>query len=131
MIRQEKTVYFENTDAAGVIYFADLFRIIHQVYEEWLSSQEVIIGYMEKGYSIPVFKAESQIIDQIKLWDKLTIEMFISEISQTSFVTEYNVLKNETLVAKCKLVHVLVDKAVNKKAQLTAEIKNKLRECQG
>lgn len=112
MYQTRYTIRFHDTDAAGVIYFANLPRIAHCCYEEFLETKGLSIRQAmdEKRYRIPVVHSDADYFHPIRLGDHLDVELEVSRIGKSSFTVEYR-FRNERgeEAARVHTVHVVVD----------------------
>src|ERR1700691_850243 len=73
-----RTVHFADTDAAGVVFFANYFVICHEAYEESLAAAgiELIAFFSKAPIIIPVAKSEAVYLRPLHVGDKLRITGF-------------------------------------------------------
>ncbi|HEY1765790.1 MAG TPA: acyl-CoA thioesterase, partial [Opitutaceae bacterium] len=57
-----RTVHFADTDAAGVVYFANYLSICHEAYEEALGSAGMALAafFSKEGVVVPIAKCEAE-----------------------------------------------------------------------
>ena len=117
-----------DTDAAGIIFFANQFRIIYDACEELL----IELGGSLKGilksahYLQPVVHAESDYTAPVFWGDKITVGVKIGHVGKTSFSLEYTLTRRKTLVGTAKTVHVTINQKSRKKITLPAALKRAL-----
>lgn len=108
------TVRLHDTDAAGVIYFAAVLRIAHEVYEQFLEARgESIRATLEgRALAYPVVHAEADYRLPIRLGDRLSIRLEATRNGERSFTTRYFFTKGEgETAAEVSLVHAAIDPA--------------------
>ena len=94
-------IYYEDTDAGGVVYYANYLKFLERarseaIYELGFSNTE-----LKKKFGILII-VKSCNIDYKKpavFEDKLSIISTIIEITKTSFVMRQNIKRNEELIA--------------------------------
>ena len=131
MYLHKLTAQVHDTDAAGVIYFANFYRMAHSAYEEFMESI---------GFSIRYFLDEAEVVQlivhyeadykiSVRTGDKLRVELKIEKVGSSSYVLSYNIFndKNE-IAAALKTVHVSVDKEKRTKVPLPEKFKETLLE---
>ncbi|MCS7150952.1 MAG: YbgC/FadM family acyl-CoA thioesterase [Endomicrobia bacterium] len=99
----EIKIYYEDTDAGGVVYYANYLRYFERVRTELLESLGVSISQLAKeGVNFVVVKTEVNYISAAKLGDVLLIATKIIELKKVSLTFEYEVTKktDNTLVVK-------------------------------
>lgn len=129
MFTYKTTIKLHETDAAGLLFFSQQFKLIHDAYEELLDSRGIGFPVMlrEKSYFLPIVHAESDYKKPLFVGDRLTIEVIVSHIGETSFSFSYRLLKNsKILVGTAKTVHVTISKKTGKKIPLPKEMRKAL-----
>ena len=107
-------VYYEDTDAGGVVYYANYLKYLERARTEAL----IKIGLSNlriKDTFKSLIIVKSCNIDYKKpayLEDKLNIKSFILSLTKTSFVMIQTIIKNEIVIVEAKIHLVFVnDKA--------------------
>ncbi len=95
MITSKKKINFYHCDPAGILFYARLFEICHSVYEEMINSFELEENYWQNDdYVVPIVKCEAGFFKPIKPGEEITVELFVSQLKETSFELSYEI-KNE------------------------------------
>lgn len=129
MFTYQTKVKLHDTDAAGVIFFANQFKIIHDAYESLLET--IGFGFAElirnKDFFLPIVHAESDYKAPLFVGDVIEVQVKVGRVGQTSFTLTYALLnaKQET-VGTGRTVHVAVSKATQEKILLPADLRAKL-----
>ena len=107
-------VPMQDIDAAGIVFFAHLFRYAHETYETFMGA----IGYPLHEYIkrgeliIPLRNAQADFRNPIRHGDALVIELIIKKLGDSSFTIEYNCTSDQAeLYAQISTVHVMVSVA--------------------
>src|SRR5687768_12566175 len=88
-------VYYEDTDAGGIVYYANYLRFCERGRTEYLRS----IGFQntslkdEKGLLFVVRRLEADYHSPARLDDVLTVRTLVSEAGKTSFMMEQEVVR--------------------------------------
>jgi YbgC/YbaW family acyl-CoA thioester hydrolase len=129
MFSSNQKVYFYDADPAGIIFFANLFKFAHVAFEDFIGNIHPGKEYFTVEDSvIPVFHAEANYMNPIKVGDELRIDVSVSILKTSSFEMSYKIFKNkETLAAEAKIVHVCVDKTSFTKTKLPKDLYEKLK----
>jgi len=125
----ETTVKLYDTDAAGIMFFGNYFRVAHDAYQAFLESCGFSFAdaLNEGKLLIPIVHAEADYMQPMAVGDKLTVELTASKISTHSFVLKYRLCRpDSTLVAVVSTVHVTTDRAANEKIELPALLRQAL-----
>jgi len=74
-----------DTDAAGILYFANQFRIIHAVFEDFIEEHGIDFNALlfNKPYGTVIVHAESNYHHPLTVGDKLDITLTISHIGKS------------------------------------------------
>lgn len=122
-------VRMHDTDAAGVIYFANQFRMAHEAYEAYLDSVGISVrALMESGCALPVVHAEADYTAPIQVGDTLQIQVSADAIGETSYKILYRFLKGpDVAVGSAQTVHVCIDLKTRRKKKLPDPIRAALK----
>ncbi|ELS05175.1 putative thioesterase [Xenococcus sp. PCC 7305] len=118
-----RTIYLSDTDAAGVIYFANALKICHEAYETWLSEIGISLPRMltEKTMAIPIVHADIDFLRPIFCGDQLQINLKPKLISDNEFCVDYQIFKQESLtrpLAIAKTQHVCINPQIRSRIPL-------------
>lgn len=123
----QKTVRMEHTDAGERLFFINVLKFCHETYENFLESINIPIdkALKTKKVLLPLVHAESDFKQLIFISERITVELVISKIGNSSFEVSYTLKKvNGDICATAKTVHVSVDRD-NRKIPLPEELKDK------
>ena len=104
-------VYYEDTDAGGIVYFANYQKFFERARTEWLRELGVDQSYyLEQNLGFVVRKAEMEYLASAKLDDLLNVVTEISELKKASVVfKQYLYNENEQLLCKTEALVVFVN----------------------
>ena len=125
------TAQVHDTDAAGVIYFANFYRMAHTAYEAFMESIGYSIRYfLDQAPGLPlIVHSEADYKKPIRTGDKLRIELTIEKVGNSSYGLAYQIKDHANeLVANLKTVHVMVDRNKRTTRPLPEDFKKKLLE---
>jgi 1,4-dihydroxy-2-naphthoyl-CoA hydrolase len=115
-----------DSDAAGVLFFASQFRLVHDAYEAFLESKNLGLSKIirEASYLLPLVHASTNYKAILVPGDPVVIKLFLKKMSKTSFTVAHEIYKRDgTLTGHGETVHVSVNKQNREKIPLPAEIK--------
>jgi acyl-CoA thioester hydrolase len=96
-------VFYEDTDAGGVVYHANYLNFCERARTEWLRKLEIKQSYfLEQNSGFVVRKVEMDNIASAKLDDLLTVTSTISELKGASLRFTQQI-SNEQQVLLCKV----------------------------
>ena len=105
-------VYYEDTDAGGVVYYANYLKYLERARTEAL----VTLGFNNKkinndfGAQIIVKSCNIEYKISARLEDELTIRSFVKSITKTSFFMNQFISRGEDLIVEAKIHLVFVNK---------------------
>ena len=105
-------VYYEDTDAGGVVYYANYLRFLERARTEALFT----IGFNNKkikedyGALIVVKSCNIEYKKPSYLEDELKIRSFVKSITKTSFFMSQFISRDDELIVEAKVHLVFVDK---------------------
>ncbi len=122
-----RTVRFADTDAAGVVFFANYLALCHEAYEEALSSIGIELGsfFQASGLVIPIAKSEANYLRPLLPGDRLKIVCTPSPLTEDSFELKFEIWKlgpSEKIAAKLKTEHVCIESATRTRKSLDPKI---------
>ncbi len=124
--KRQFQVRLHDTDAAGILFFANQFLFAHDTYEEFMQHIGVSIESVlrSEDFIIPIVHAESQYLLPLHDGDQLAIVLKIARIGRTSFVLEYELFNSEGhLAGASKTVHVTAKKLTQEKIELPKKLR--------
>ena len=105
-------VYYEDTDAGGIVYYANYLKFLERARTEAL----VTLGINNKkinddfGAQIIVKSCNIEYKISARLEDELTIRSFVKSITKTSFLMNQFISRGEDLIVEAKIHLVFVNK---------------------
>ncbi len=123
------TIALHDTDAAGIMYSANLIRICHQAYEAFMESIGFGIGRLlkERPFGMPVVHIEGDFQKPVRVGDKVEIRVRMAEIRRSSVRTAYELVKGGEVIASAAIVHVCVSVEKRRAMELPEEFRKKLK----
>jgi len=108
MFTYQRTIRMQDTDATGVLYFANQLQIALEAFEAYLAEQGFSIGEMvaQGNFLLPIVHTEADFFAPVYLSDQLTIELEIEHIGTTSFTVDTKFFKGDACVGTASIVHV-------------------------
>lgn len=88
-------VYYEDTDAQGVVYYANYFRFMERARTEWLEAMGVdhVTMMKEDNRILVVTEAHAKFIIPARLGDTLIVTAGLSQLSRATFEIEQNIYR--------------------------------------
>jgi tol-pal system-associated acyl-CoA thioesterase len=91
-------VYYEDTDAQGVVYYANYFRFMERARTEWLEAMGVdhITMMNEENRILVVSEAHAKFLIPARLGDTLIVTASLSRLARATFEIEQNIFRDNT-----------------------------------
>lgn len=88
-------VYYEDTDAQGVVYYANYFRFLERARTEWLRSLGVdMVALMDEDRRIfVVAEVQARFLAPARLSDELIVTARLKKLTRVSFDIEQNIYR--------------------------------------
>ncbi len=129
MFVYKRKIRFQDTDAAGVIFFPNQFCFYQEAFEAFLEN----IGYdlatvtRKNKHHLPVVHAEADYCAPLRLGDNIEIHLRVAHIGNSSLTFQADILKGGKIPAGgVKVVHVCVNALTLKKASLPQSLRRKM-----
>ena len=104
-------VYYEDTDAGGIVYYANYLKYLERARTEALSTIGLSNIHIRNEYGAFII-VKSCTIDYKKpanLEDELSIRSFVKSITKTSFFMNQIITRGENIIAEAKIRLVFVN----------------------
>lgn len=106
------TIPFQDIDAAGIVFFAHLFRYAHEAYEHFMSAHDHSLADILKNgeYLLPLVHAEADYRQPLRHNETITIELSVKKMGESSFTLQYHCLDSaDKVLAVIETVHITLD----------------------
>lgn len=130
MFTTKNQIYLYDTDAFGILYFPQQFRIVQEAYEAFLAHQGLPLKKLitECDFITVIVHCESDYKAPLVLGDELTVQVAPSRIGNSSFTLNYSLSHaNKGEVGTAQTVHVTLDRITRKKIPLPSVLKGILK----
>ena len=121
-----RTIRFSDTDAAGVVYFANVLSICHEAYEASLAVSGINLQsfFNNSAVAIPIIHASVDLLRPMSCGDSIIILLTPQPLSEHKFEIAYQIVavSSEQPLAKAMTRHVCIAPSTRKKIQLPDEL---------
>ena len=117
-------VYWEDTDAGGVVYYANYLKFLERARSEWLRA----LGFEQPdllarhGGLFVVKRVEADYLLPARFNDSLSVDAVLAEQNKASLVMAQRILRNEEILLTARVTLVWVKENTFKPARIPAEI---------
>ncbi|MEM1421812.1 MAG: tol-pal system-associated acyl-CoA thioesterase [Pseudomonadota bacterium] len=120
-------VYYEDTDLAGIVYYANYLRFYERARTEWLRAVGVDQGGLqsEKGLVFAVRRVEVDYLLPAKFDDALTVTAEVDAVGGASLTMRQAILRGSEALSRAVVRIACVD-AAGRPARLPAALKTAL-----
>ncbi|RMH71204.1 MAG: acyl-CoA thioesterase [Gemmatimonadetes bacterium] len=120
------SIKLHDTDAAGLLFFANQFKLAHDAYETFFNALGFNLGKMIQSgtFVLPIVHADADFTAPLFVGDRVGIRIHLGKVGRSSFTLLYDILREtgET-VGRVKTVHVAIDKQTREKIELPERLK--------
>ena len=122
-----RTVRFQDTDAAGVVYFANVLAMCHEAYEASLAASGIDLKafFSKADRAVPIVHASVDFYRPMFAGDRLTIQFTPKQLGAGEFEISYQVFAGEIAgksAAKTVTKHVCIDAVSRTRKQLSEDL---------
>jgi 1,4-dihydroxy-2-naphthoyl-CoA hydrolase len=123
----ERIIHFPDTDAAGVVFFANYLAICHEAYEEALAAAGLPVRtfFSDQGIMIPVSKSSADYLRALYCGDRVRVSVAPTLLSEDSYAIEYDLVRlgpREKLAGHVRTAHVCISSATRERTALPAAL---------
>ena len=123
-------IYYQDTDAGGVVYFANYLKLFEKSWFEYLLSIGILLPEWEKrGTFLLVKKVLLDLLGKSRYGDELEAHTSVSNVKNAQFTFHHIVLKDGKVVTRGETLMVCVD-ATGKPKRIPDDFKRRLLACQ-
>jgi len=104
-------VYYEDTDAAGVVYYGNYLKFMERARTEWLEALGFPLAAFERehGVTFAVHRAEIDFLQPARLNDRLTVSVEALDRGASRLVLAQRVDRDATVLARARITLACLD----------------------
>jgi acyl-CoA thioester hydrolase len=104
-------VYYEDTDAAGVVYYANYLRFMERARTEWLESLGFPLAAFERehGVAFVVHRAEVDFLQPARLNDRLEVSVEALDRGASRLLVLQHVLRADATLVQGRITLACLD----------------------
>ena len=119
-------VYYEDTDLAGIVYYANYLKFIERARSEMLKNANVNqMDLIKRGYFFVVTSLKADYLKPAYFEDSLKVITEVAKIKGASIILQQTIFRSEKLLFEASIRLALIDKS-GKPARLPANIRQLL-----
>jgi 1,4-dihydroxy-2-naphthoyl-CoA hydrolase len=121
----KRIVRFQDTDAAGVVYFASVLTMCHEAYEESLAVSGINLKafFSNPDVAIPIVHASVDFFQPMFCGDQIFIHLIPKQIASEKVEIAYQIVAvSEKLIAKAITKHICIEPISKTRKAMPAEM---------
>lgn len=124
--RFQTHVYYEDTDLAGIVYYANYLKYIERARTEWVREIGVDQTALKEAQGIvfAVRRVEADYLQPARFDDDLTVETDLTQTTPARAILDQRVLRGDALLFQARVTIVALT-PTGKPARLPAEFRLK------
>ncbi|MEO8674312.1 MAG: tol-pal system-associated acyl-CoA thioesterase [Casimicrobiaceae bacterium] len=117
-------VYYEDTDAAGVVYYANYLKFMERARTEWLSSLgfDLAAVELEHGVVFVVHRVEIDFRRPAQLSDRLDVTLSLVELGRARLIVDQAVERGTETLTQARVTLACLDPATWRPARIPAPL---------
>lgn len=122
-------VRLADTDAAGIVFFANYFRLAHEAVETMFTDLGFSVRYIleQAPYILPLVHADMDYRRPLRAGDSVTVEVTLEQLGESSVTLKHRFMRGGEVAAEGRTVHVSVDRRTQQAVPLEDILRNALR----
>ena len=121
-------VYYEDTDAAGIVYYANYLKFMERARTEWLSSLGFELSALERVENV-VFVVHRVEIDYrvpARLGERLDATLTLASLHKARMTVTQDVARGDTVLTHARVVLACLDHALLRPTRIPAALHQRL-----
>ena len=121
-------VYYEDTDAAGVVYYANYLRFLERARTEWLASLGFTLTSLEAEHGVVfvVHRLDIEYRQPARLYDALEVTLAPTTIGRSRLVTAQDVLRADDCLVSAHVTLACLDPHRWRPARIPAVVSQRM-----
>ncbi|MBS1238584.1 MAG: ybgC [Deltaproteobacteria bacterium] len=104
-------IYYQDTDAGGVVYYANYLKFIEKSWFEYLMSIGISIPEWESTGTYMIVKNVSlDLMEPLRYGDTIIVKSKIVMVKNAHFMMSHSVIKDNKPTTRCETKMVCIDK---------------------
>jgi acyl-CoA thioester hydrolase len=121
-------VYYEDTDAGGIVYYANYLRFLERARTEWLAAAGFTHDELEREHRVAfvVHRLEIEYRQPARLYDALEVTLSLTGRGRGRLVMAQDVLREGATLAEATVTLACLDSATRKPTRIPAPVAAKM-----
>tara|TARA_B100000161_G_C33541459_1_gene410868 strand:- start:589 stop:996 length:408 start_codon:yes stop_codon:yes gene_type:complete len=129
LFRYDLKVFYEDTDAGGVVYYANYLKFLERARSEAIYSLGFSNTQLKENFGIVIIVKSCNInyIKSAVFEDKLSVFSSLKKLSNTSFIMQQEIKRDEELLSTSEICLVCINRE-KKPTKIPDELKSSLKD---
>ena len=129
LFRYDLKVFYEDTDAGGVVYYANYLKFLERARSEAIYSLGFSNTQLKENFGIVIIVKSCNInyIKSAVFEDKLSVFSSLKKLSNTSFIMQQEIKRDEELLSTSEICIVCINRE-KKPTKIPDELKSSLKD---
>ncbi len=121
-------VYYEDTDAAGVVYYANYLKFMERARTEWLSALGFELAAVERehGIAFVVHRVDIDFRQPARLADRLDVTVTLAELGRARLIADQEVRRGAEMLAQARVTLACLDPSTWRPARIPAALRARM-----
>ena len=121
-------VYYEDTDAAGVVYYANYLKFLERARTEWLAGLGFTLNALHSEHHavFVVHRVELEYRSPARLGDELDVTLALADRGRSRLVADQQVIRGADLLVSARVTLACIDPHTWRPARIPAPVRARL-----
>ncbi len=117
-------VYYEDTDAAGVVYYANYLKFMERARTEWLSALGFELAAIERdlGIVFVVHRIEVDFHAPAQLSDRLDVSMTLTDLGRVRMQADQDIRRGNEILTRAHVALACINASTRRPARIPAPL---------
>ena len=117
-------VYYEDTDAGGIVYYANYLRFLERARTEWLARLGFTHAELAREHHVAfvVHRLEIEYVQPARLYDALEVTLGLAVRGRGRLIMAQDVLREDAVLARAQVTLACLDPATWRPVRIPAAV---------
>lgn len=133
LFRWPVRVYYEDTDATGVVYYANYLRFLERARTEWLASLGLTLPALQRdhGAVFVVYRLDIEYRQPAHLYDALEVTLALASLGRSRIAAVQDVFRGDERLVGARVTLACLDALSWRPARIPASVAAKIDPWKG
>jgi len=111
MYKLKIKIYYEDTDAGGIVYYANYLKYLERARTEFLLEKGIDVAeYHKKGYLFAVIHVDVNYKRPARLGEIIDVTTEVTELTNVTITLKHQIFRDDTLLVEAYVKVACIDK---------------------